>query len=138
MQNRKVTYQLYESPKQALELTRQLHSHKNLWNAALEERIDAWKKAKKSIHYEDQCKSLTQIRGELPEDWANINCSSQQITLKRLVDILPSQIATQLGRGFLLPEGHVRPRHAGHFHEVIVPALPHSRQFHGLSPPLLW
>ena len=84
MQHRKVTYQLYESPKQALELIRQLDSHKNLWNAALEERIDAWKKAKKSMSYEDQCKSLTQIRGELPQDWANVNCSSQQITLKRL------------------------------------------------------
>lgn len=84
MQNRKVTYRLYETPKQALELVRQLHSHKNLWNAALEERIDAWKKAKKSISYEDQCKSLTQIRGELPQDWAGVNCSSQQITLRRL------------------------------------------------------
>lgn len=84
MQNRKVTYKLYASPKQALELTRQLHSHKDLWNAALEERIDAWKKFRKSVSYEDQCKSLTQIRGELPDDWAGFNCSSQQITLRRL------------------------------------------------------
>lgn len=84
MQRRKVTYKLYPSPKQATHLLSNLHSHKDLWNAALEERIDAWKKCRKSISYEDQCKSLTQIRGELPDDWASINCSSQQITLRRL------------------------------------------------------
>ncbi len=84
MQNRKATYALYESPKKAASLLMQLHSHKNLWNAALEERIDAWRKFRKSISYEDQCKSLTQIRAEMPEEWANVNCSSQQITLRRL------------------------------------------------------
>jgi len=84
MQNRKATYKLYPSAAQKVVLLDLLHSHKNLWNAALEERIDAWSKCKKSISYEDQCKSLTQIRGELPLDWATVNCSSQQITLRRL------------------------------------------------------
>lgn len=40
-----------------------------------------------TIHlYEDQCKSLTIIRkdNELKDQWANVNCSSQQITLYRL------------------------------------------------------
>jgi putative transposase len=84
MQNRKVTYKLYTTAAQVAGLLNLLHSHKNLWNAALEERIDAWAKCKKSISYEDQCKSLTQIRCDLPEDWATVNCSSQQITLRRL------------------------------------------------------
>lgn len=84
MQNRKATYRLYPNKTQAQQLERLLWVHKELWNAALQERIDAWAKAKKSISYEDQCKSLTQIRGELPEDWATSNCSSQQITLRRL------------------------------------------------------
>lgn len=84
MHNRKATYKLYPSAAQKVVLLDLLHSHKNLWNAALEERIDAWSKCKKSISYEDQCKSLTQIRGELPLDWATVNCSSQQITLRRL------------------------------------------------------
>ena len=84
MQRRKVTYKLYASVKQALALKQALRMHKDLWNAALEERIDAWRKFRKSISYEDQCASLTQIRAELPEDWATVNCSSQQITLRRL------------------------------------------------------
>ena len=84
MQRRKVTYKLYASVKQALALKQALRMHKDLWNAALEERIDAWRKFKKSISYEDQCASLTQIRAEMPEDWATVNCSSQQITLRRL------------------------------------------------------
>ncbi len=86
MQNRKATYQLYPSPSQVLRLQSQLNTHKDLWNAALEERIDAWKKNKVSISYEDQCKSLTVIRkdDDLKNEWASLNCSSQQVTLNRL------------------------------------------------------
>jgi len=87
MQRRKVTFKLYPSAGQAEGLLTLLRQHKDLWNAALEERIDAWRKRDttgKSISYEDQCRSLTQVRAELPEDWATMNCSSQQITLRRL------------------------------------------------------
>lgn len=84
MQRRKITYKLYPSPGEDEALFGLLRQHKDLWNAALEERIDAWRKARVSISYEDQCKSLTQVRSELPEDWAAMNCSSQQITLRRL------------------------------------------------------
>lgn len=84
MQRRKVTYKLYPSTGQAEKLLALLRSHKELWNAALEERIDAWRKACVSISYKDQCRSLTQIRSEAPEDWATMNCSSQQLTLRRL------------------------------------------------------
>ena len=84
MERRKVTYKLYPSPTQSARLLDLLRAHKDLWNAALEERIDAWRKAGKSITYAQQCTSLTQIRGELPQDWAAMNCSSQQITLRRL------------------------------------------------------
>lgn len=81
---RKTTYRLYPTPKQALALDALLRSHQQLYNAALEERISAWSKASNSISYADQCKSLTVLRRELPE-WANAaNCSSQQMTLRRL------------------------------------------------------
>lgn len=53
-----------------------------MWTAIA--RRTRWRKAGRTVSYEDQCTSLTQIRGELPEDWAVMNCSSQQITLKRL------------------------------------------------------
>ena len=42
------------------------------------ERIDAWRKAGLGITYTAQCKSLTQIRHDLPEDWAQSNCSAQK------------------------------------------------------------
>jgi putative transposase len=75
---------LYPSPAQGQGLLALLGAHKDLWNAALEERIDAWRKGAVSISYEDQCASLTQVRGELPEEWASMNCSAQQVTLRRL------------------------------------------------------
>ena len=80
---RKVTYRLYPTPRQSELLEALLRHHQQLYNAALEERISAWQKAGKSISYADQCASLTQLRNELPE-WATANCSSQQMTLRRL------------------------------------------------------
>lgn len=82
-QKRKVTYRLYPTPRQAEALDVLLRSHQELYNAALEERIGAWRKARKSISYADQCASLTEIRATLPE-WTEANCSSQQMTLRRL------------------------------------------------------
>ena len=82
-EKRKATYRLYPTPRQAEALGALLRSHQQLYNAALEERIGAWRKARKSIRYADQCASLTEIRRELPE-WAEVNCSSQQMTLRRL------------------------------------------------------
>ena len=82
-QKRKVNYRLYPTPRQAEALGVLLRSHQQLYNAALEERISAWKMAGKSISYANQCASLTEIRRDLPE-WAEANCSSQQMTLRRL------------------------------------------------------
>jgi putative transposase len=84
MQRRKVTYKLYPSAAQARALEGLLRAHKDLWNAALEERIDAWRKARRSISFQDQSRALTEVRQVSPEDWAAMNCSSQQVTLRRL------------------------------------------------------
>jgi putative transposase len=81
---RKTTYRLYPTPKQMAALAELLRSHQQLYNAALEERISAWSRARKSISYIDQCKSLTTLRQELPEWRDAANCSSQQMTLRRL------------------------------------------------------
>lgn len=80
---RKVSYQLYPSQQQETLLLALLRSHQQLYNAALEERISAWQKQRLGITYADQCKSLTTIRQSMPE-WAIPNCSSQQMTLRRL------------------------------------------------------
>lgn len=81
---RKVTYRLYPTPKQQEALLQLLRSHQLLYNAALEERIDCYRKTGKSLSYAQQCASLTTLRRECPE-WADAaNCSSQQMTLRRL------------------------------------------------------
>jgi putative transposase len=81
--NRRTTYKLYPSASQAEAMERLCDLHRQLYNAALEERIDAFRKAGKSISFAEQCKSLTLIRQQNPEYLA-INAQSAQVTLKRL------------------------------------------------------
>lgn len=81
---RKSTFRLYPTPKQESALNTLLRSHQQLYNAALEERIDCWRKTRQTLSFTDQCKSLTVLRRDCPE-WASAaNCSSQQMTLRRL------------------------------------------------------
>jgi putative transposase len=81
--NRKVTYRLYPTRRQEAELLRVKEMHRQIYNAALEERIGAWKKTRKTISFVDQCRSLTQVRNENPE-YKTLNAQSLQITLHRL------------------------------------------------------
>ena len=83
MERRKITYRLYPSKTQGVALAKLLRSHQRLYNAALEQRIDAYQRRGKSLGYQDQCKELTDLRRECPE-FALANCSSQQRTLRRL------------------------------------------------------
>src|SRR2546430_5471719 len=53
-----------------------------LYNAALQERRDAWKVCRKSIHYYDQAKQLKPIREEGLLGLANFSCC--QDVLRRL------------------------------------------------------
>jgi len=81
--HRRVTYKLYPSPAHAAEMERVCGLHRALYNAALLERIDAWRLARKSIGFAGQCRSLTTVRRENPEYLA-VNAQSLQVTLKRL------------------------------------------------------
>ncbi len=81
--NRRVTFKLYPNRAQQASLERLTDLHRMLYNAALEERIEAYRKAKVSISYADQCKSLTVIRAQDPAFLA-VNAQSAQVTLKRL------------------------------------------------------
>ena len=56
-----------------------------LYNAALEERIDCYRKTGKTRTYIDQCKALTQCRRELP-NMGELPVNLQRGTLKRLDD----------------------------------------------------
>lgn len=81
--NRRVTYKLYPSRAQLAALERLTDLHRMLYNAALEERIEAYRKAKVSISFADQCKSLTTIRQQ-DTAFLAVNAQSAQVTLKRL------------------------------------------------------
>ncbi|NNN17097.1 MAG: helix-turn-helix domain-containing protein, partial [Thermoplasmata archaeon] len=49
-------YRLYPFPDQERELLRQFGELRFLWNYALEQRRDAWRKEKRSVSYVDQCR----------------------------------------------------------------------------------
>ena len=82
--HRQVVYRLLPQTAgnwQWLETT--LEAQRQLYNAALEERIDFRRKTGKSRTYFDQCKALTACRAELP-DMAGCGIAVQRGTLKRL------------------------------------------------------
>src|SRR5690348_11180318 len=81
--HRRVTYKLYPNAGQRAALERLCDLHKGLYNAALQERRDAWRLARESVGYAEQCRSLTQVRRENPE-YVGVNAQSLQATLKRL------------------------------------------------------
>lgn len=80
---RKITYRLYPNEAQLALLQSTLRLHQQLYNAALEQRIVVYKSHGKSLGYYDQCKELTLLRQEIPEQ-KQMNSASQQVTLKRL------------------------------------------------------
>ncbi len=81
--DRKITYRLYPTPAQAHRLTALLELHCQLYNAALEQRIEAWRLQRKTVTYVEQCRELTELRAAEPE-YRTLNAQSAQVTLKRL------------------------------------------------------
>ena len=76
------TYRLNPEKRQHRALERILEQQRQLYNAALEERILAWAKGR-SISEADQSRSLTQIRADDPA-FAGVQRRIQRGTLKRL------------------------------------------------------
>lgn len=81
--NRNYCYRLYPNKAQHVALERVLETHRQLYNAALQERREAWRRCRISIDYYDQANQLKAIR-EFDEDAAWLNYSSIQQTLRRL------------------------------------------------------
>lgn len=75
-------YRLYPTEAQAVFLQGQLREACNLYNAALQERRDAYRMAGKSINYYDQANQLKQIRADGDLTLANFSCC--QDILRRL------------------------------------------------------
>ena len=77
-------YRLLPHKSQHRAVERLLHAQRELYNAALEERIDCYRKTGKTRTYIDhQCKGLTEWRCEFPE-WGELPANLQRWTLKRL------------------------------------------------------
>ena len=83
MQRRKVTLKLYPNAAQSARLAAWTRLHCELYNAALEERIDAWRKDRKSISYFDQQNALPEIKAARPE-FVELGSHALQQTLRRL------------------------------------------------------
>jgi putative transposase len=81
--NRRVTCKLHPREHQEAKLWRCHTLHCDLYNAALQERIDAYRLAGKSFGFAEQCKSLTEIRRENPQ-YRALNAQSSQVTPKGL------------------------------------------------------
>jgi putative transposase len=76
-------FRIYPTSGQAGRMARCLRDHQRLYNAALEERREAWKRRQVSIRYGQQSAQLRDIRAFDPDQgcWS---FSSQQATLRRL------------------------------------------------------
>src|SRR5687768_18226871 len=76
-------YRLLPSKRQHRALEQILESQRQLYNAALEERIGAYRMARKSLTYFDQTKSLTEWRKDDAEA-SQLPMNVQRATLRRL------------------------------------------------------
>lgn len=76
-------YRLCPTRVQETELFNQLRLCRNLYNAALQERIGAYRKAKVTRNYYDQANTLSEIKAELPE-YKGVYSQVLQDVLKRI------------------------------------------------------
>ncbi len=75
-------YRMYPTAPQAVFLANELREAASLYNAALQERIGAWKTCRKSINYYDQANQLKAMRADGCLTLANFSCC--QDVLRRL------------------------------------------------------
>lgn len=76
-------YRLYPTRAQEASLIAILNLTRELYNAALQERREAWRKAKKSVTVYDQMRSLGKVKAVRPE-YREVYAQVLQETLKRL------------------------------------------------------
>src|SRR5471032_2672789 len=70
-------YRIYPTEPQAVFLARELKEACSLYNAALQERSDAWKTCRKSINYYDQANQLKAMRADGCLTLANFSCCQE-------------------------------------------------------------
>jgi putative transposase len=77
-------FRAYPTVSQEGRAVRLLRDHCDLYNAALEERRDAWRRRNVSVGFNDQCAQLKEIRKNDPMGQGRHSCTAQQQTLRRL------------------------------------------------------
>ena len=80
---RSFKFRLYPTRKQSLQMRLHLGICRELYNAALQERRDAWRLAKKSIRYLDQQNALPEVKQSRP-DVAEVHSQVLQNVLQRV------------------------------------------------------
>lgn len=80
---RSYRYRLKPNRQQSRTLSRMLETHRQLYNAALQERQEAWRMRRVSVSYVMQANQLKEIRS-FDDEIAFLNYSSCQQTLRRL------------------------------------------------------
>lgn len=84
LEHRQIVYRLLPQKRRNWRrLERLLEGQRQLYNAALEERIDCYRKTGRTVTYIDQAKSLTMCRRDLAE-MASVGVGIQRGTLRRL------------------------------------------------------
>ncbi len=78
-------FKLKPTRSQYVTLDRLCEDQRQLYNAALQERVDAWKKAQISISKLDQFKSLTEIRG-FSDTYRDVPATLSRWTISRVAD----------------------------------------------------
>jgi putative transposase len=111
-------FRLRPTVKQAQALTAMLADHRELYNAALQERRDAYRKRAVTVTYTMQSVQLKEIR-KVREDQARWSFSSQQATLRRLN--LAFAAFFRRGRAGQKP-GYPRFKSVGWFDTVVWPS----------------
>lgn len=75
-------FRLMPTKAQHRRLRSALEHSRQLYNAALEERIGAYRRAGKTLRYMDQARSLTELRQGDPEKWATFSIGLQRFPLQ--------------------------------------------------------
>ena len=94
---RKISFRLYPTPAQDKILREFLELHRELYNAALQERVECYKKTGQSIRYNDQQNMLPAIKVDRPE-LVPLGSQALQATLKRL-DLAYAAFYSRVERG---------------------------------------
>ena len=81
---RAYVFRLRPSARQHIALAACVEAQRELYNAALQERQDAFRLQKKSVTTFDQSKSLTKVRKDDPDGYGRLPVTLSRWTLKRL------------------------------------------------------